>query len=72
MTEKLNFEQKLNKLQTIADDLKKSDLPLETVTKLYAEAQILVEEMRLELDKAELMIQDMENNAISIEKNIEA
>lgn len=72
MTEKLNFEQKLNKLQTIADDLKKSDLPLETVTKLYAEAQILGEEMRLELDKAELMIQDMENNAISIEKNIEA
>ena len=72
MTEKLNFEQKLNKLQTIADDLKKSDLPLETVTKLYAEAQILGEEMRLELDKTELMIQDMENNAISIEKNIEA
>ncbi len=72
MTDKLNFEQKLNKLQKIADDLKKSDLPLEEITKLYTEAQILGESMRLELNNAELMIQDMEKNAISIDKDIEA
>ncbi len=50
------YEEKLEELKKINEELSNSELPLSSVVELYEKAQALMDELRSELEKSKLTI----------------
>lgn len=66
-----NFEEKLNRLQTISDAIKQNDISLEDALKYFEEGIALSRGMEKELSKIEDKIQILMNQPISPEEKPE-
>ena len=62
MTEKLSFEQSLNKLSEISTAMNDSELPLEESLKLYGEAVGLIDVCKRRIESAKLTIVKIEGD----------
>ena len=49
----VNFEEELNRLKQIVNDIQQKDLSIDESLKLYEEGQKIIAELSLELKKAE-------------------
>lgn len=61
-----SFEEGLLRLDELTKALDRDDLTLDESTALYREARKLGEQLHQKLDKAELEIQDLEGNDVSV------
>ena len=59
-----NFEDKLNRLEEIADAIKKTDVSLEEAVNYFEEGIILARKMEKELEKIESKVQILMNNPV--------
>lgn len=64
-----NFEEKLQRLEQIGSDIKRSDVTLEEALKYFQEGITLARGMEKELDKIEGKIQILMNQPDPVEKN---
>ena len=64
-----NFEEKLQRLEQIGSDIKRSDVTLEEALKYFQEGITLARGMEKELDKIEGKIQILMNQPDPTEKN---
>lgn len=53
------YEEKLEELKKINDQLADADLPLAQVVEYYEKAQVLVDELKSELEKAKLVVESI-------------
>lgn len=59
-----NFEDKLNRLEEIADAIKKTDVSLEEAVNYFEEGITLARKMEKELEKIESKVQILMNNPV--------
>lgn len=64
-----NFEEKLQRLEQIGSDIKRSDVSLEEALKYFEEGITLARGMEKELDKIEGKIQILMNQPDPVEKS---
>ena len=65
-----NFEEKLNRLEEIADTIKKTDISLEDAVNYFEEGITLARKMEKELEKIESKVQILMNNPVpTVAKN---
>ena len=57
MAEEVSFEEKLEKLKKIVEDLESGDIPLKESIEKFQEGKILIRECYEELEKAELKVE---------------
>ena len=62
-----NFEDKLNRLEEIADAIKKTDVSLEDAVSYFEEGITLAKKMEKELEKIESKVQILMNNPVPVE-----
>lgn len=60
------FEEGINRLDNLTKELNRDDLTLEESTSLYKEARELAEDLHDLLKKAELVVQDVDENNIPV------
>lgn len=60
------FEEGINRLDNLTKELNRDDLTLEESTSLYKEARELAEDLHDLLNKAELVVQDVDKNNIPV------
>lgn len=60
------FEEGTNRLDNLIKELNRDDLTLEESTSLYKEARELAEDLHELLNKAELVVQDVDKNNIPV------
>ena len=66
-----NFEQRLERLEQLGTEIKKTDIKLEDALKLFEEGITLAKGMEKELDKIEGKIQQLINRPTEIEEKPE-
>lgn len=66
-----NFEQRLERLEQLGTEIKKTDIKLEDALKLFEEGITLAKGMEKELDKIEGKIQQLINHPTEIDEKPE-
>lgn len=66
-----NFEQRLQRLEELGSEIKKSDIKLEDALKMFEEGITLAKGMEKELDKIEGKIQQLMNQPTMPEEKVE-
>ena len=66
-----NFEQRLQRLEELGSEIKKSDIKLEDALKMFEEGITLAKGMEKELDKIEGKIQQLINRPTEIDEKPE-
>lgn len=66
-----NFEQRLQRLEELGSEIKKSDIKLEDALKMFEEGIILAKGMEKELDKIEGKIQQLMNQPTLPQEKVE-
>ena len=66
-----NFEQRLERLEQLGTEIKKTDIKLEDALKLFEEGIMLAKGMEKELDKIEGKIQQLINRPTEIDEKPE-
>ena len=66
-----NFEQRLERLEQLSNEIKKSDIKLEDALKMFEEGITLAKGMEKELDKIEGKIQQLMNQPTLPQEKVE-
>ena len=66
-----NFEQRLQRLEKLGNEIKKSDIKLEDALKMFEEGIGLAKNMEKELDKIEGKIQQLMNQPAAPQEKVE-
>ncbi len=66
-----NFEQRLQRLEELGNEIKKSDIKLEDALKMFEEGIGLAKNMEKELDKIEGKIQQLMNQPAAPQEKVE-
>ena len=66
-----NFEQRLQRLEELGNEIKKSDIKLEDALKMFEEGITLAKGMEKELDKIEGKIQQLMNQPTLPQEKVE-
>jgi exodeoxyribonuclease VII small subunit len=66
-----NFEDKLNRLEEIAESIRKTDVSLEDAVSYFEEGITLAKKLEKDLEKIENKVQILMNNPIPIENKPE-
>lgn len=61
----MNFEEKIQKIEEISDQLESDNLTLDQMLNYYEEGMKLTKEAKIYLEKAELKIKKISNSVIS-------
>ena len=68
--DKLSFEQKLERLETLGDEIRKNDIPLDQAVKAFEEGIVLARTLQKDLEKLEGRIEILMNGA-NVETDLE-